>query len=1513
MSKFSKVLSVLLAMVFVFSTMTIGVEAVSYKDSAIRDYNAIGEPILTTAQYASMALDEVDRMLQEENIKLDIDIGGFIKLNEGFRTIDEALDSVVSIYNRVNSLFKELGDLKDLDFSALLNAPRRGETGEQDADIIKALFQFLADNTDILAKLPYGSDPTNGLSLGLVDRFVDLSEFVDINALIKKPIAKLVWPNLAESELDLTKTLDEYVQTLINEVATGTYPSDKGTIKRVATIVSTYLPGLTDPASPNYIDFLHDSVYDIIAKAVKVAINAVGVVKANQYLPIFLKKFCGYAFTKGKDADGDTTYTRDPANDNINETRVGVVNINFHMDNIDVSDWGTEDIVDHVNDVAGIIVKEVVNPSIKNEINWVNGGNDKLVTNIINTAKVILNHTGNDFFASYVEVKSEAELNAMSEDQFIAYVLRSILNGSIDDVYIDNSIDTMEGVLFELVRSLAATQVPSQNYYSMQPNVDNMISIGLDIAAAALNNVTDMQLSFGLDADEFATACMDWVIEHYEGFVSEYGDNTGWAALSYVFNKIIPADWLPLRDGSPRDDLYDILYTDVIENLINDNLEEGEEPKVKLDAILDLAKRNEDGELNGTVIEVLLHRIVNIVNYIIPDSFPEDEDYDTLEGLLDKELLSSIITGLITGLNDRVETLMPSLLPVVCMALGLSSPASFGDPYVSLEDITTLNPTVTTSFYMYNGSAGINTNTRNKSTGKFKTTPDQLYKYNIVEATTNIPGLNVVYSGSSYINGSEAKTFTFNGVDLTDPAYEGQLLIVTIRYDVYEEEGNKMTTTPLSATTYSVISSVKDDGSNQKRLGASITSLVVKYYEAEYISPTTKLGELADITIDITRDHYTNNRLHTLPADFSVTAATLRTSPGQTDSLAAHGVTTNTSFQVSTTREGGKWEWKPYQIPAAHKNDTLQPGIYQMSFTVHSTGTQERTDEDTVISSHYIVVYDDSGLKGLVNSAVGTNRQQANYASSGSFTAKYTAFEDLNVKVPEGEEGPAPVEVSVNAALAWDRYTAALEEAAVVVYAPRVVNNFGDRNYLDNFAVLAEELYTATKELEACAVSNGVQDVQDALDTIIPPDYVEAYDDNGNPVRDERVEYDDPARTFFGREDYLGYTYFNFKKERKAANSLIDAVKDAEKKGETYTYSPVRAAYLRHRVLLYGGRLIRVAAYQQHLTKALQLYGNIQRGDYSAASWADYTKALAFARQVNAITPDAYYDNPNADNYLFLKNQTSTTTLRQSKINTAREELISAAKKLVVLTNVDYGKLNAAIKAAKATYQAGEANWTALSWSTFTTAYDTAVNLVAQNLDYTDDNQAIVDAAADALNTALAELEEKPAEEGGFYFTDSAEMLTAFVSDMNDNLIITGLDIEDPFVSDYCVGTGGWHVYVEENEEGCESTGAILYFVDDNGDRVNDDEYMIVIFGDVNGDCSIDGQDATQVMSYAFDKSYVLWGDFEDIDESPYGFAADVNHDWMVDGQDASFLKDSAFDFYKPSQAWTYDNDEIYA
>ena len=95
MSNAKRFLSVILAMIMVLSTLVIGASAYdAYKGSAIAgQYNKLDKPVLTTNQYASAAVDELDRMLGKEQIKLEkSDLYGIGELD--LTSVDMTMQSV---------------------------------------------------------------------------------------------------------------------------------------------------------------------------------------------------------------------------------------------------------------------------------------------------------------------------------------------------------------------------------------------------------------------------------------------------------------------------------------------------------------------------------------------------------------------------------------------------------------------------------------------------------------------------------------------------------------------------------------------------------------------------------------------------------------------------------------------------------------------------------------------------------------------------------------------------------------------------------------------------------------------------------------------------------------------------------------------------------------------------------------------------------------------------------------------------------------------------------------------------------------------------------------------------------------------------------------------------------------------------------------------------------------------------------------------------------------------------
>lgn len=135
----------------------------AYKGEAIKDsYNDIDTPTFTTEQYASMGLDELDRMLAEENLFLNVYVGSL-----DLRSVDSTLTSAVSLVESLPStLLSLLKDAKELQPPILkLKGYTRGT--KTDLEIVYALLNLLGDLSPIVQK--YAAQT---LDLGIANGFV---------------------------------------------------------------------------------------------------------------------------------------------------------------------------------------------------------------------------------------------------------------------------------------------------------------------------------------------------------------------------------------------------------------------------------------------------------------------------------------------------------------------------------------------------------------------------------------------------------------------------------------------------------------------------------------------------------------------------------------------------------------------------------------------------------------------------------------------------------------------------------------------------------------------------------------------------------------------------------------------------------------------------------------------------------------------------------------------------------------------------------------------------------------------------------------------------------------------------------------------------------------------------------------------------------------------------------------------------------------------------------------------
>lgn len=1548
MSNLKKILSVLLAVVMVFSITSIGVEASysAYKDAGITNglgYDVIDKPILSVEQYASMACDEVDRMLGEANIKINENVGGLLDIKLNATSIDSALDDVGTLWSSVEGLISsmgdKLGDLKNLDMSALIGngAPRRRSTDKTDLDLLLSLFDFLDDNKTVLAKLPYGNT-SQGINLGVIGNFVDISEYLDIGKLVKDMVAKFVYPiESKDKSFDSTQyTLDQYFNTFITMVFDGTYPKKQYEyIDDLVNYIKAYAPNIGQ-----HVDFLQDSVYEIIDKLIREVLGSQAAINKfvnNPQMGIkkLLWKLCGAEYTKIKNAEpyADIQYTIDLSELNVCKD---VFNMDYQVSAIDMSSWGaagTDLAINHLNEIAGQIVNAIIDTT-KVTINWSNeNGNDDLLNNIIATAKAILTATGGEFFASYIEVKPPETFNTMTNQQFVAYITRSVCNASIDGVFIPNTCDTVVKVVFELVKQLMVYQIPERDYSNLTPSLDNIIKILCDFAVYGLKMSTNMNVSYDMSVNELANTAFNWLKTNYGGLISDSATiGTGWSALSSLFFKIIPSNWLPKKDGSARTNVYSILYDDILTNVADLNLT----------GILDLLQKNpstDASSLNSTLVKVISNRITSIVNYIIPGSF-STTTLSSLEALIGPAFLSSFISGFIGGLNARISTMAKPILQIVCSALGLTDPESFDYPFINLGD--TFDATAALSFYMYNGSSGLNTNFTDKNGNK---TQDKLYTYNIKnvkatatavnfgswsgEDTMTTTNINVTPTTGT-INGGTSKTFTLS----SRPA-AGSILKVDITYEVLEESGGTMTPQPLVATTYSYVlaSGEVDDGSEATKIDTDVDNVQCLYVErGKYYNQNGTLGDLTGVEFKLQRDasggvdHQENSTM------------TLNTTASSIDpALAAAGIQLNAMSTFNSTPNGAQTTYMPYKLAAGANKDTKIPvpdeGVYVNDFQFDASYTMN--DDETLSFSQYIYVYTNYGLNGMVNSALSSNRQKANY-DQGSYKASYVDFYDWwdyqcltdeEKEEQKFEDLDKIPEETVSGSAAWTEYENALRYASYIVNKPRSINTFPD--FADRYQAAAERLYIAIQRLEAGSVSSGAAGLKEDYDAVVPPNVriEEVVPENeGDPTTKEvDLEYYEPGYEFFGMSDYVPYTYNNFRRAKNAASNLIDKWEDGK------DVDAIDVAYRQHRFNLYASRLIRVQAVKTHLDRELAISNQITAvgAHYDSEVWDNFVTARAFAYATSQKDLGTVIAGTN---YL-VGTPGEEVGLRQSQVNTALEELIYARKRLV--ESVDYAQLKAAIEQTKDTYNEGNdaPTYEETSWDEFANAYKNAVKLVDQALSWSEENQLLVNNAAEDLLDAFRHLEsaEEPgivpvegAVESNLEYVDGSASTVIFydsynVDDNGDEVIfLIGLDKYNLDVDSTIQTTGGAHYIVDytNNENYLNSTGAkvIVYTGEevDDASLIDDGEhtiiavYHIVMFGDINGDASIgDAGDFAEVLS-CYD---AFWAE-NGIADNPWFFAADVNHDGSVDSGDFPVFIDTANGDSECNQAWTMEGDE---
>lgn len=211
MKKSTKLLSVILAILMIFSSLSVASFAAktSYRTVAdlekLNAYNEYGAVTrLSTEERMSILFDELDNLLASLNIKPDpIKIVGSLVINIDLTSVNGICSTVDSVYDVFNSgLFKfakpMLGMAGDMKFNT--STWKKGMTRENTAqvDIVNWLLTLLSANSGVI-----NTALTKGLDLGIIANFlkgVDLKSISNLLKNVPQAIKTLVFPLLARPD-----------------------------------------------------------------------------------------------------------------------------------------------------------------------------------------------------------------------------------------------------------------------------------------------------------------------------------------------------------------------------------------------------------------------------------------------------------------------------------------------------------------------------------------------------------------------------------------------------------------------------------------------------------------------------------------------------------------------------------------------------------------------------------------------------------------------------------------------------------------------------------------------------------------------------------------------------------------------------------------------------------------------------------------------------------------------------------------------------------------------------------------------------------------------------------------------------------------------------------------------------------------------------------------------------------------------------------------------------------------
>lgn len=1196
-----------------------------------------------------------------------------------------------------------------------------------------------------------------------------------------------------------------------------------------------------------------------------------------------------------------------------------------------------------LNDFVGKAIDTILSDTAKAAIDWTKGDNSNLVPNLRKALQYVAAYNPEYLFGTGYETVYagyyDTVVDKSASNQDVVTALGAIGVKALMPQIILPSAAELKGqnvtaLLACVIRELATQFVPTYNYdaliyadYNSKTLVkgknsgywlDVIFTMGTDIGMKYLSKLADLG-SDKAGGYQFK-ASKTYKLADFEKNTRAWEDTIDWIidwALTsdnewcWKFQKLINTDGLTIDLATAQDPWVklDKIICDVlpVEKIINETAADGKtflETVLREDIIdrllnLDVSKLLGTNSVTGifnipanstlrteamypAVFRIVRELLNKVLGKVCGNTALIADSYNSLDAILQKSAIAGLAEKLILGIAYAVKTggLLDVALPFVNFFLGWTTNAqSYAEPKLtidkgSLNYVQLKNGQMNTTLKVTNASAGMLL--------KHGDTYDHPYVLTLKSVTVN--GTEMLKNGATELSPYESTDVTLNAAVPTD-----SLVKVTAVYSFTFKDGTDYNG-DITSTTFEYATNDATD------VGTAWSKEDKK----------TNIYDVVKMKGETTTDYLVTNA-SALASAISNIAVTW-TNQRDTDCKFTKG--SISGFDSSIFESSG-------QAEALVSNSFNFPK--ESSISVNPLRVRSDVDIETVPSASSFA---------LGNSSVTVygkyRRQDGTLTMTAPFGTLYY-YNGTNIKKVVDSEFKANRDSSKYPAEAWNTYWTALTAAAKLVYGPFRKANLG--NYSDdNLTAAITALETAAKALDTA--NNESTTPSSGSATVTPAPIEDALKAAGD------INY----------QNFDLYAYWAYEKAMKAGNAIIDAYKGpvapekyidgsslseaeitaiANKANATYksaivasmkapsteaqnaymdavkaykapSYSELEILNSAKNIAWYASFLkgAAVKTEKQFLAKeiAAAKAQGYKEADYTAGSYARYTKALAAAEALNANANalqsevfDVKYELEIAQRALMPKSASAL----EAGAYTELEAVIAQAKSIFTENSAytfDASKADGLTETeayAKLVSVLGY-EYTDEKGNTANLYSGSAENYAANDRFYSNVVAAQIDAVITNLKNAMAPFVCKyvavPTTAGsneGVSVTENASLITG----ITPGSLATADDVLARVTAKDSSATT---LNVAANAAGLYGTGATATLsLKSSGAPVA--IYTVVIYGDVNGDGVVDGFDASS-MDLAINNKTALTGAYKTagglatgkVDLANYGLVVDA-------------------------------------